>query len=266
MEIPASPLAAVPSSLLVAGDDVLAARPLVFAYDFAHKKTQDVILRLVAIGQPPLAVIAAPPVSLRVPAPAVRLKARHSDLMDPAVICRSLDIPYLVLPHDSDDCLFEIDALSPQVAIISGARILSRAVIERVPRGIVNLHPGLLPEVRGLDALAWALYRELPLGVTAHLINERVDAGLILATERIDEYPDDTLVDLGLRLYESQMTILPNALARASRADTQNCIRVIDGAYNRSFPAELVPEMLRRFRARRERLAIVPDAVAVPRS
>ncbi len=246
-------------AILLRGEHNDAAHPLVFAYDFPHKKTQDVILRLVAIGRTPMAVIAAPPVSLRVPAPAIRLKPRHSDLMEPHALCRSLDIPYLVLPHNSDACLFELDALGAHVAVIAGARILSRAVIERVPGGIINLHPGLLPDVRGLDALAWALYRELPLGVTAHLINERVDAGLVLESERIDEFPDDTLVDLSLRLYETQLRVLPQALERACRGDTHDGRRILDGSYNRSFPAELVPELLRRFRARRERLARVPE-------
>ena len=78
--------------------------------------------------------------------------------------------------------------------MIAGARILKRPVIDRFSIGIINFHPGLIPEARGLDALLWSIRGDLPLGVTSHLIDERVDAsseaarqqGLVIA-ERLRE-------------------------------------------------------------------------------
>ena len=152
-----------------------AAGPIVFAYAFPHKKTQDMILRLTGLGQRPAAVLAAPHVPLG-DAEGVRVRPRHADLVEPEELCRGLGIEYHVVPHESDTCLHVLDLFTLDLGVIAGARILPSAVIERFPLGILNFHPGLLPEVRGLDALQWALYHGHSLGVTAHLIDARVDA------------------------------------------------------------------------------------------
>ena len=229
-------------------------RPVVFAYDFPHKKGQDIILRLTALGCKPRVVLAAPRVALGIPSAAMRVKPRHADLVDPEELCRGLGIDYQVVDHASETCLLMLDQLDTEIGVVAGARILPSAVIERFRRGIINLHPGLLPQVRGLDALQWAIMRGQPLGVTAHLIDKRVDAGWILERREIAEYPDDTLVDLSLRLYETQLAMLKPALERALHDERHTLEHVVGGEYNRSFPVELAMEMLARFESRRQRL------------
>jgi hypothetical protein len=229
-------------------------RPVVFAYDFPHKKGQDIILRLTALGCTPRAVLAAPRVELGVPKSAMRVKPRHADLVDPEELCRGLGIDYQVVEHASETCLLMLDQLDTEIGVVAGARILPPAVIERFRRGIINLHPGLLPQVRGLDALQWAIMRDQPLGVTAHLIDKRVDAGWILERREIAEYADDTLVDLSLRLYETQLAMLKPALERALHFERHMLDHVAGGRYNRSFPVELAAELLDQFESRRRRL------------
>ena len=43
------------------------------------------------------------------------------------------------------------------IGIILGARILSKQIIDAFSIGIVNLHPGILPENRGLDNVKWSI-------------------------------------------------------------------------------------------------------------
>ena len=179
----------------------LATRLVVFAYAFPHKKTQDVILRLAALGGVPLAVVAAPWEPLPIATPSIRVKPRHADLVHPAELCRAFGIEYHVVDHRSDTCLLLLDWLKPELGLIAGARLLPGAVLDYFRHGVVNMHPGLLPHVRGLDALQWSLYHEVPLGVTAHIVDAQVDAGWILERRLIDIHQDDTLVDLSLRLY-----------------------------------------------------------------
>jgi methionyl-tRNA formyltransferase len=229
-------------------------RPVVFAYDFPHKKGQDIILRLTALGYKPRAVLAAPRVPLGVPKSAIRVKPRHADLLDPEALCHELGIDYQVVEHASETCLLMLDQMDTEIGVVAGARILPAHVIERFRRGIINLHPGLLPDVRGLDALQWAIMRGQPLGVTAHLIDKRVDAGWILERRVVAEYPDDTLVDLSLRLYETELAMLKPAMERALRDERHTLEHVVGGEYNRSFPAELAMEMVARFESRRERV------------
>ena len=40
--------------------------------------------------------------------------------------------------------------------------------------GIINIHPGLLPENRGLDNIKWALYHNMPQGLTVNFIRKRL--------------------------------------------------------------------------------------------
>jgi folate-dependent phosphoribosylglycinamide formyltransferase PurN len=230
-----------------------APRLVVFAYAFPHKKTQDVLLRLTALGRPPTAVLAAPWQPLPVAPPAVRVKPRHADLLHPADLCRSFGIEYHVVDHRSESCLLLLDWLKPELGVIGGARILSGAVLDYFRHGVVNLHPGVLPDVRGLDALQWSLYDGLPLGVTAHIVDARVDAGWILEKRLIDIYQDDTLVDLGLRLYETQLAMLGPALAAAATSD-RSALEMVEGVPLRPpFPPDFAGALPLRLEQLRER-------------
>ena len=88
-------------------------------------------------------------------------------------------------------------------------------VIESFSKGIVNFHPGLIPEARGLDTPQWCVYDDIPLGITSHFIDSKVDAGLIIETKSLPEYPDDTLVDISVRLYQGQLEMFQSTMDKA---------------------------------------------------
>ena len=67
-------------------------------------------------------------------------------------------------------------------------------VIDSFSNGIINFHPGVLPENRGLDNLKWAIYNNLPQGVTTHLIDENIDVEQIYKEFMIDL--EDTILML----------------------------------------------------------------------
>lgn len=217
----------------------------VFAYNFPHKKTQDFLLRLILNGIKPDIVLAADPIKLSIPKPTVRVKPRHIDLTHPKDICAQFGIPYFIVDHNSSECCEILKAQKIKIGLISGARILELPTIKSVEKGIVNLHPGLLPEVRGLDALQWALYEELPLGVTAHVINTYVDAGYILKKARVQEYPDDTLIDLSLRLEQAQTNIITDSIHILSEAQLDNLEKIDHKTYklHRKMPSHLEREL-----------------------
>jgi phosphoribosylglycinamide formyltransferase-1 len=160
-------------------------------------------------------VIAAHPIELGIPPSTVRTKVRGSWAAHPRDIANALGIRYEVLPHRGRGIEDALRLIAPSLGVIGGARILQPSVIELFEVGIINLHPGLIPEVRGLDALLWAIRGDHDLGVTAHLIDGRVDAGRVLARSRIEVQFDDTLFDLSERLYTQQLTLLPEAIHRA---------------------------------------------------
>jgi phosphoribosylglycinamide formyltransferase 1 len=102
------------------------------------------------------------------------------------------------------------------VGLVVGAgymRILSSAFLERFP-AVLNVHPSLLPEFRGLRAVERALGAGVAAtGVTVHLMVEEVDAGPIVAQERVPVMPKDTKETLLERLHPVEHRLLVGAVA-----------------------------------------------------
>ncbi len=216
----------------------------VFAYNFPHKKTQDFLLRLFMEGCDINFTVACDPVELNIPKPILRVKPIYTGSLQTRVICQRLNIPYYVLPHNSEKVAELLRDNNIDVGIIAGARILKKNIIGSVRKGIVNFHPGLIPRARGLDALKWAVYYDMPIGVTAHFIDERVDAGRILLQKEIPIYRDDTFIDISLRLDETQVELLPEVLKLVEAKSIGEFPLVSSGeSTNPSMPNELEKEL-----------------------
>ena len=102
------------------------------------------------------------------------------------------------------------------VSLVVGAgymRVLSPVFLERFP-AILNVHPSLLPEFRGLHAVARALEaRVRETGVTVHFMVEEVDAGPIVAQKKVPILPGDTEETLLERLHPVEHRLLVGAVA-----------------------------------------------------
>ena len=225
---------------------------VVLAYNFPHRKTQDFLFRLFAEGVSVGHVLAADPVKLNVAPSSIRSKLRHGALIEPAKVAKENGAHYHVVPHQGNQINDLLDAIKPTIGVISGARILKRPVIDRFSTGIINFHPGLIPEVRGLDALFWSIRKDVPPGVTSHLIDHRVDAGRLLERREIALFRDDTIFDLSERLYETQIDMLVTAIERARTGEWEE-INYESTAYNRKMPAEREAEIVELLPAYLER-------------
>lgn len=213
----------------------------VFAYNFPHKKTQDFLLKLFVLGVRVDTVLAMDPQPLNLP-PSLRTKLRHAGLDHPRTIAERIGASYYVVEHNHPATCDLVRERKLTLGVIAGARILKAPVIQAFPRGIVNFHPGQIPESRGLDAMLWSIRNDLPLGVTAHRIDPRVDAGQVLLKQLIPIFADDTLFDLSERLYEAQLEMLLPALEAAGRGEG---VQVgSETKANRPMPLEMQREVL----------------------
>ncbi|MDB4312122.1 formyltransferase family protein [bacterium] len=186
---------------------------IVFAYDWRHKKTEEFLFRCFHHGFPVDAVIAAPRIDLNRPERKHRYHLRQIGIIHPKEICAAKKIPYYACPHNESENL--VAELNPELGLISGALMLHQDIINKFRKGIVNFHPGLIPELRGCDTPYWAITDKVPLGVTSHFIDTRVDAGRIIKRQVLGVYPDDSLVDISLRLYEGQLEIFEETMLAA---------------------------------------------------
>lgn len=215
----------------------------VFTYDFPHKKTQDFIMALLANNIKIKCVIAAPRVELKNKNSLKRIKVKNRPLFETTEICSNFGIPYYVAPHNSEECISLLTENKIDLGIIAGARILKENVIEAVNKGILNLHPGWIPDVRGLDAVKWAVYNQLPLGVTAHYIDKRVDAGKILDRRGVNVDNDDTFFDISQKIDNLEIELMISTLKKIflGREEIIEC--VFDKPYNTVMPKEKEDEL-----------------------
>jgi methionyl-tRNA formyltransferase len=82
-------------------------------------------------------------------------------------------------------------------------QILSGEALATAHMGGINLHASLLPKYRGAAPINWAIYDgERQTGVTVIHMTPRVDAGPCIAQATTDIEPEETAVELELRLAE----------------------------------------------------------------
>ncbi len=170
----------------------------IITYDTNHLKTEQILLRLA--GRYSIRVYALPYVQR--PARKVLLQHRpdQSAAAHPRDICRRYGLPYIPVENDA-----QIDN-GCELYLIAGAGILSAECLRG--KRVLNGHPGVIPAARGLDAFKWSVYNMLPLGVTLHYIDERVDAGEVISVVPTPVFPSDTLETLARRHYENEIQML----------------------------------------------------------
>jgi folate-dependent phosphoribosylglycinamide formyltransferase PurN len=76
--------------------------------------------------------------------------------------------------------IVSLQAWSPDLIVFTGGNILRQGLLN-VPRvGVLNVHLGLLPEIRGMSAPEWSLLKNVPVGITIHFMHSGIDTGPIL--------------------------------------------------------------------------------------
>jgi hypothetical protein len=75
----------------------------------------------------------------------------------------------------------DLRGLAPDVLVLAGCGVLGEEIL-RIPReGTVNVHPGLLPWIRGSGPVENSVLRSIPLGCTAHWLDAGIDTGRIIS-------------------------------------------------------------------------------------
>jgi len=139
-----------------------------------------------------------------------------------------LTILKVVSPAEMNQLPALIKQKKPQVGILASfGAILPQKIIDSFPRGILNLHPSLLPKYRGPSPVQTAILNgDQETGLTIIKMDEEVDHGPIVAQFREKIKPDDTAATLYRRLFragaEILKTILPAYLEGRIKLRQQN--------------------------------------------
>ncbi len=105
------------------------------------------------------------------------------------------------------------------VCLAGFMRILSAHFVESWRGRLINIHPSLLPNLRGLHTHERALAAGLKEhGCTVHFVDSELDAGPIIAQARVPVLPGDDADALAARVLVEEHELYPRALAQVAAA------------------------------------------------
>lgn len=163
-----------------------------------------VLEELIANSQSPIAVVT------REDKPAGR--GQRVSLPPVKIVAQKHKIPVFQPPKlkENQDFFGKLRSLKPNLGVVAAyGRIIPKEVLEIFPKGILNVHPSLLPRYRGASPIQSAILEgEKETGVTIILLDEELDHGPILAQEILKIDKDDTQETLIQKLGQMGAKIL----------------------------------------------------------
>ena len=113
--------------------------------------------------------------------------------------------------HNSEQVMPHIKELELDLIVFGGTRIIRGEILDFPRDGVINSHPGLLPECRGSASPAWSVYHDIPIGSSTHFCDNGIDTGQLLLRREVPvkrgmKYEDlcyETLVLSGILMKEA---------------------------------------------------------------
>lgn len=119
--------------------------------------------------------------------------------------CLSQKIPHLSISNLSNSTMnHELLTISPLVGVLADfGLIIPSAILDLFPKGILNIHPSLLPKYRGPTPVQNAILNgEEKTGVTIIKLDNEVDHGPILTQKEVSISPSDNAQTLYAKLFK----------------------------------------------------------------
>jgi len=171
-------------------------------------------------------------------------------------------LPVLAPEDVNDDAVLSpLMAFAPDVIVVACfGQFLKRRLLD-IPRlGAINVHPSLLPRYRGASPIQWTLANgEAESGVTVLYVTPKMDAGDVLAQERVAINPDEAAPELEARLAVLGASLLVRVLDDFRAGRTQGIpqdeslatyapkLAKEDGQVDWTHPADVIRNRLRGF-------------------
>lgn len=99
------------------------------------------------------------------------------------------------------------------VVLAGYMRLVSDYFIEQYPDKILNIHPSLLPEFKGMHAIKKAFDSGVAVtGCTVHIVVREMDSGPIILQEPVQVDPKDSFESLEEKIHQAEHRIYPKAI------------------------------------------------------
>ena len=125
------------------------------------------------------------------------------------------DIPVVEVPiHNDEHCMEHIETANPELIVFGGTSIIRGNILEygEARGGVVNSHPGLLPECRGSASPAWSVHENIKIGSSCHFCSTDIDAGDLVGKREIPVRRGDNYHDLCYKTLVVASTLMVEAV------------------------------------------------------
>lgn len=213
-------------------------------YDAPHRKTQDLLTKLILKGYSEIRLVVIPWVSRKNFQPIYRHRPSARVDLTTEELCERLNIAFERVEINELDRYFTEHPFDH--IMIAGAGILPEDLAKN--HKVINSHPGFLPNMKGLDAFKWAIYNAQPIGVTTHYISEKADEGELIDKQLVPIYREDTFHSLAYRVYEKEIQMMVEAIGKIESGEA-SLESLADDSFeaNRRMPNRLEAEMMEKF-------------------
>lgn len=108
----------------------------------------------------------------------------------------------------------EVEKSGAEIICLAGfMRLLSPWFVQRWFDRLINIHPSLLPEFKGADAVGDAIKAGAKKsGCTVHFVREEMDSGPIIKQAQVQVLQEDTKETLAAKILKKEHEIYPQAL------------------------------------------------------
>lgn len=143
------------------------------------------------------------------------LASQGQALQTPIInFCRENGVEYVSVKKFDEDVKGQLSKVNCQAAVLANfGLIIPKSVLDLFPKGIINVHPSLLPKYRGpTPGQSTILSGDEKTGVTIIKLDKEVDHGPILAQVEETIKPSDTSQTLYERLFMIGAQMLPEVI------------------------------------------------------
>jgi folate-dependent phosphoribosylglycinamide formyltransferase PurN len=175
---------------------------------------------------------------------------------------------------NTDESVLFTEQFSPNLVVVSGTSLIRKPLLNVKPStGIINLHTGLSPYVKGgPNCTNWCIANNTweYVGNTIMWLNAGIDSGNIISTEAIDIRASETLYEAHLKVMEHAHDLYLRSIDYLINSKPpylsvpQNEIAPGHLFLNKMWTAEKKSQLLKNWKLRKQAPLVEPPPATVP--
>ena len=153
--------------------------------------------------------------------------------------------------HNSAEVMPHLEEMDLDLIVFGGTRIIRGEILDYPSDGVINSHPGLLPDCRGSASPAWSVFHDIPIGSSTHFCDNGIDTGDLLLRREFPVTRGMTYEDLCYHTLVLAGTLMKEALLAYERGIWDEIRRPQGDAYHPTFrnaPEEILEVVRQKLR------------------